>query len=418
MTLQVVNWTNAGVGIRISLGTTDDLLVGRDGLIASTDGAATVYGVGSDHTLRVEGTIAGAMGIDLGGNPSVDSNERVVIAATGVVAGDYEGIYFSASASHILNYGLIDSEVYAIHLRGEGNGATEIRNAGVIHGGFIGIFAAVFEALAIRNTGEISGGTFSVLGAGGNDFLRNSGQVFGDVSFGSGNDTYDGRGGSIEGAIFGDDGDDMFRPGLGIETINGGTGWDTLDFRSGGAIRVALDGSLANTGRAEDDVYTGIDGIYGSTFGGDVLTGDAAANGFRGFGGADSLSGGGGNDRLFGGRGSDVLSGGAGNDRFVFENLGESGDVVSDFGNVAGNDDIFHIAATAFGAGLVAGALAAFQFQSRADNLAQDADDRFIFRTTDTTLWFDANGNVAGGLTQLADLQAGVVLTAGDILLI
>ena len=92
--------------------------------------------------------------------------------------------------------------------------------------------------------------------------------------------------------------------------------------------------------------------------------------------------------------------------------------MISDFLGVAGNNDSFQISAAGFGGGLVAGALAAGQFQTRADNLAQDGDDRFIFRTTDQTLWFDANGNLAGGLLMVADLQSGAVVTAGDILLI
>ncbi|MGB4828341.1 MAG: flagellar biosynthesis protein FlgM, partial [Paracoccaceae bacterium] len=58
------------------------------------------------------------------------------------------------------------------------------------------------------------------------------------------------------------------------------------------------------------------------------------------------------------------------------------------------------------------------QFQTRADNNAQDADDRFIFNTTDRTLWFDADGNGAGAAIMVADLQAGAVVTAADILLI
>ena len=97
--------------------------------------------------------------------------------------------------------------------------------------------------------------------------------------------------------------------------------------------------------------------------------------------------------------------------------MAEWGDIISDFGAAAGNDDSFGLQATGFGGGLVAGALAASQFISRADNLAQDADDRFIFRTTDQTLWFDIDGFGGGGPSLIADLQAGVVLTAADILL-
>jgi len=92
--------------------------------------------------------------------------------------------------------------------------------------------------------------------------------------------------------------------------------------------------------------------------------------------------------------------------------------VITDFGNILSSDDRFQITAAAFGGGLVAGALAANQFITRADNLAQDADDRFIFNTTDRTLWFDADGSGAGAAIMVADLQAGAIVTAADILLI
>jgi hypothetical protein len=55
------------------------------------------------------------------------------------------------------------------------------------------------------------------------------------------------------------------------------------------------------------------------------------------------------------------------------------------------------------------------QFQSRIDKKAQDNDDRFIFRTTDNTLWFDANGKQQGGLTMLARLESDATLTFHDI---
>jgi hypothetical protein len=83
-----------------------------------------------------------------------------------------------------------------------------------------------------------------------------------------------------------------------------------------------------------------------------------------------------------------------------------------------GNNDAVEVAIAGFGAGLVRGVLAAAQFQIRNDNRAQDANDRFIFRTGDATLWFDSNGSATGGLTMLADLQTGAVMTAADILLV
>ena len=90
--------------------------------------------------------------------------------------------------------------------------------------------------------------------------------------------------------------------------------------------------------------------------------------------------------------------------------------VIADFSNLSGKNNLIRISAAGFGGGLVAGGpLAASQFRVRADNLAQDGDDRFVFRTTDQTLWFDSNGNGAGGLTLVADLQTGATMSAGDI---
>ena len=84
------------------------------------------------------------------------------------------------------------------------------------------------------------------------------------------------------------------------------------------------------------------------------------------------------------------------------------------FGIAGGWQDQY---ASAFG-GLALGQLAAGRFVARADNLAQDAGDRFIFDTANANLWYDSNGSAAGGLTQLADLQAGATMTAADIFLI
>ncbi|HEX9857036.1 MAG TPA: hypothetical protein VGA75_01685, partial [Paracoccaceae bacterium] len=246
--------------------------------------------------------------------------------------------------------------------------------------------------------------------------IFNNGTMIGTLDLGGGNDRYDGHNGTFLGTIAGGAGNDVFLPGLGAETINGGAGnADVLDFTFGGATKVALNGSITNTGMAAGDTYTNIEHVFGSNTGNDVLIGNGQANQLRGRGGNDRLLGGVGNDGLMGGAGIDTLSGGQGNDRFIFESKAAAGDVITDFRNVSGNNDIFRISAAGFGGGLTAGALAASQFRSQATNLAQDADDRFIFRTTDNTLWFDNNGNAAGGLTMVADLDAAAALTFADI---
>ncbi|WP_210527442.1 calcium-binding protein [Rubellimicrobium arenae] len=153
--------------------------------------------------------------------------------------------------------------------------------------------------------------------------------------------------------------------------------------------------------------------------GSDALYGGSAADRLFGEDGADRLFGGSDRDLLRGGTGRDVLTGGAADDQFVFATLAEAGDRITDFHNVPGDNDLIRIDASNFGGRLPEGTtLAASQFRVRADNQAQDSNDRFIFRTTDRTLWFDSNGHATGGLSLVADLQAGAHLTSSDILLV
>ncbi len=104
---------------------------------------------------------------------------------------------------------------------------------------------------------------------------------------------------------------------------------------------------------------------------------------------------------------------------FQFLGLKDIGDTISDFHAVSGDNDTIEVLASGFGGGLVAGrTLLASQFQNRMDNHAQDANDRFIFRTTDGTLWFDKDGKNGTAAAMVADLQAGAVLSSADISII
>jgi hypothetical protein len=44
-------------------------------------------------------------------------------------------------------------------------------------------------------------------------------------------------------------------------------------------------------------------------------------------------------------------------------------------------------------------------------NRALDATDRFIFRTTDATLWYDRDGTGAKLSVMVADLNNGIILS-------
>ena len=312
----------------------------------------------------------------------------------------------------LVNYGQILSPSLAVY--SAVTGTEQVRNFGTIGGDVI---LSDATASTLLNVGRING---DVSTQAGNDTVVNrGGQIFGTVELGAGNDTFDNRGGSVNGLVSGGDGDDRFiMNALEAEEIVGGLNFDSVDFQGGPGVILALDGSFDSAGAAAQDNISQVERVFGSRTANDRIRGDGLTNQLFGNGGNDRLDGAGGADLIQGGSGTDTLIGGLGSDTFRFIALAEAGDAITDFGAVAGNDDRFQILASAFGGGLVAGVLAAANFQTRADNLAQDGTDRFVFRTTDHTLWFDADGTGAGAAVMLADLQTGAVVTAADIFLI
>ncbi len=209
---------------------------------------------------------------------------------------------------------------------------------------------------------------------------------------------------------------DTFILGRAQESISGGGGIDEIAFwNAPGGVSVSLATGTGSGLFAAGDVYLDIERVAGGQFA-DTLTGSAGADGLRGNAGADRLSGGAGNDTLAGGPGADTLAGGTGNDVFVFLTPDEGGDTITDFRNVAGDNDLIQV--TTFGFGLAAGPIAASQFRSGTTNAAGDANDRFIFRTTDRTLWFDADGTGSAAAVRLAAIGGTVPLTFADIAVI
>ncbi len=174
---------------------------------------------------------------------------------------------------------------------------------------------------------------------------------------------------------------------------------------------MALNGGFANTGDAAGDTFLAVENITGSAFD-DILRGSTDAN---------VLIGGAGNDRLEGLDGADTMTGGAGNDTFFFDRPtdgGATGDVITDFGSGAGNDDRFELRGSNFD-GLAAGALTAAQFQSSTADTAGTADVRFFFETDTGKLFYDRDGSGAThAAVLLATLQPGATVELGDFTII
>ncbi|WP_198672162.1 calcium-binding protein [Pseudogemmobacter bohemicus] len=438
MPLQYALTNSSGAGIRFDLSTTDSLFVGENATVLSSDNNA-IEGTGSYQSVTVAGHV---FAYGLGIRWSTGSNLNITIYAGASVGSAYSSAISISDSSNtrVTNHGTISGGTTNNGVVMSGNNVV-LMNTGMISGYYgvqmFSISDDAGSASIFYNYGTVSGASRSYYGdasfedrlvnygtmnglvdqSGGNDYFLNRGRVNGDISLGSGNDVLDTRAGQVQGTIFGGDGNDVIilNP-TETEIVNGDTGVDTLDFRNGGGVIVALDYTRTNSGQSLGDQYYNMENVFGSQAA-DIITGNAASNVLTGEDGNDWLHGRDGNDILRGGAGADTLAGGQGNDIFQYLSVNDGGDRIMDFGNAAGNNDTFQISAAGFGGGLTAGALAAAAFQSGLSNVAANATVRFMYRTSDATVWYDADGNGAGAAVLVATLQAGAVITAADFLI-
>ena len=224
-------------------------------------------------------------------------------------------------------------------------------------------------------------------------------------------------GNNLANILTGNGGNNLLNGGAGADTMNGGLGDDiyivdnigdiVLEESNGGVdiVNSSVSYSLAGT-FVEILNLNGAANING--------IGNSIGNSINGNNGNNGLNGGGGNDRLDGNGGNDTLTGGTGQDIFVFDTaLGSSNvDTITDF-NVA--DDTIFLASSIFAAAGAEGTLAADAFRSGA--VALDASDRIIYDSATGNLYYDANGNTAGGSVLFAQLTAGLALTNADFVI-
>jgi serralysin len=255
----------------------------------------------------------------------------------------------------------------------------------------------------------------SILGGTGNDTIygRDEANTTFIASGGAGNDTMI-AGKSASG----------FEGGAGNDILKGGVSLaDTASYAiATKGVKVSLSNTkVQDTGGAGKDTITGIENLTGSAFA-DKLTGSSAKNFISGGegndvmdgkSGADTLFGGGGNDTFIGGKGADFMYGGAGADTFIYKAISDLGDTISSFDA----SDTLKFKGAAFG-GLKTGALKAGMFVARADNVAQDGNDHFIFNTKDHTLWFDDDGKGGADPVMIAKFSGFLAPTVDDIAII
>jgi Ca2+-binding RTX toxin-like protein len=392
----------------------DDLNIAAGVTITSTATDAVTTWIGQ-HTVTVSGSVFSHD--DCLNFIGTLEAQTVVIQASGRLTSGYtpgiedaDGVILDGIGSSLTNHGIITSHGSALSLFVHDGGTTTILNTGMMSGEKYGIWNKFGAGtLNFTNTGTIESPTTSYLGGIYVDLLTNSGTMHGAVDLSGGNDVYIGTGGRVFGLISGGAGDDRFVAGSFVDQINGGDGIDTLDFSAlVTAITVDLANNLNNRGaEALGDSYSNIENVTAGSRN-DKLTGNAANNTLKGGAGADQLKGGAGDDMLFGGIGQDGLTGGSGSDTFVFDTISGGKDVIFDFELAF---DKIQLEGSIFGYGTYAGPLNAADFVVGTGNRALDATDRFIFRTTDATLWYDRDGTGAKLSVMVADLNNGIILS-------
>ncbi|WP_432735175.1 FecR domain-containing protein [Maridesulfovibrio sp. FT414] len=245
-------------------------------------------------------------------------------------------------------------------------------------------------------------------GLAGNDYI--DGRPGDDTLLGGeGNDTLDGGNGSD--TLFGGDGNDTLIGGQGPDYIDGGDGIDTIAFGTSSGVYVSLM-SDTESGSVGEDIVLNVENIIG-TSGGDTLYGCDGSNVINGGSGHDIIGGNGGDDTLFGNLGSDTLTGGSGSDVFYYTALAEGGDTVSDFSSV---DDDFLFSCTDFNNQAkfkIVGGDYGGTDNLDGDNGSLDTSEYFVFDGSGR-LWYDANGEGAGGVTLIAVVE-GQSVTSSDI---
>lgn len=248
--------------------------------------SGTVLNGGAGNAIRVVGgrldltnsgtiqcrTVSNAVLADLGSD-NIDN--------TGTIIG---GITLNDGSDTLTNHGSIRGNVSL------GNGSDRLVNVGTITG-------------AVNLSDTLTSGAIT-------DTLINTGLIIGDVQLGNGNDVFRGRGGIVQGTVFGGFGDDLYIVDQSDIDISDDSGTDT--------VRTSVNFVLtAELERLEIIGAVGRVGT-GSRFG-DTLIGGGGDDTLRGSGGNDVMSGGSGddNDLLYGGDGDDRFASAGGDDTLI-----------------------------------------------------------------------------------------------------
>lgn len=290
----------------------DNQLINHGSVLSLFDGGAALFQNGDDASIRNHGSLSGDFGILLLGDG--DSSD---IINTGVISGYTSAIRASGQSVNLVNSGTISVA--------SGTGGADA----------IDILNGSSSPNYITNTGTIIGDISGALDQSLN--VTNSGTITGRVELSNQADIFDGRGGTVQGPVWGLGGNDTY-----IVDDSSVTIWETA-FNGNDTVRSTVDFSIrlyienlvllggadlngagnhgsnvltGNSGNNRLDGWSGDDRLWGG-LGDDDLRGQKHKDTLIGGEGNDILRGGGGGDKLNGGEGNDILIGGSGRDRLL-----------------------------------------------------------------------------------------------------
>ena len=356
-------------------------------------GAKIISSVGATTLVVDGGAYAGTFGSSL----RVNIGHSVTLSGADKFAGLFGML--SGATLNLVNY------------IGSGSPKVEFNGPATLS---VGNRAGVVKTL--RLSGMAGGGDVVKGGMGDETFIIDGSLVAGDsLNGGAGNNTVSLIGDYSAGLTFG------ASTMTNIETLKLGAGFSynlkTSDATvAPGAILNVAASVLLGSDHVNFDGSSETNGsfVFHGGAGADTFIGGAGADALFGQGGADTLTGGSGADQLTGGVGADILTGGAGADKFIYNFAREGGDTITDFSHAQG--DAIFIEHTGFGGGLPAsGALPAAQFGTTASATTSSGTGEFLWKSTTSTLSWDADGVGAGAAVKIAVLTGVTNLTAADI---
>lgn len=384
-------------------GTTDGRFTIEGDRVVVASGVLLDYEQATSHVIRIRVTDEGGLSDEK--EFTIDVTDVSPEFATGTDGND---TIFGGAGNDRLNGGLGADRMEG----GAGDDIYFVDNVGDV------VFDTSGNDLVFTSVNYTAPAFIESILASGTQGLRLTGNALdNDIEANSGADMLNGAGGADR--LYGEAGNDTLDGGTGADRMEGQSGNDTyyVDHAGDKVIETA-------TGGKSDLVYSKISyaltahvekltGIGTSAI---ALTGNSLNNTITGNAAKNTIKGGSGNDTINGSKGNDMLYGGSGKDVFLFNTSLSSKSNKDKILDWVAKDDTIRLENAIFKALKKTGALSKSFFTVGAKAL--DSNDYIGYNKKTGDLWYDANGNKAGGQVNFANIGKNKAIAYNDFVAI